>query len=36
MCIPADSSTWSSYEGGGKPFEPFKLKTKYVDLKEEK
>ena len=24
------------YEGGGKPFEPFKLKTKYVDLKEEK
>lgn len=24
------------YEGGGKAFEPFKLKTKYVDLKEEK
>ncbi len=24
------------YEGGGKPFDPFKLKTKYVDLKEEK
>ena len=24
------------YEGGGKPFEPFKLKTKYVYLKEEK
>ena len=24
------------YEGGGKPFEPFKLKTKYVDLMEEK
>ena len=23
------------YEGGGKPFEPFKLKTKYVDVKEE-
>ena len=24
------------YEGGGQPFQPFKLKTKYVDIKEEK
>lgn len=24
------------YEGGGKPFEPFKSDTKYVDIKEEK
>lgn len=24
------------YEGGGRPFEPFNLKTKYVDIKEEK
>lgn len=24
------------YEGGGKPFEPFHAKTKYVDIKEEK
>ena len=23
------------YEGGGKPFEPFKSDTKYVDIKEE-
>ena len=23
------------YEGGGKPFNPFKLNTKYVDIKEE-
>ena len=23
------------YEGGGKPFNPFKLNTKYVDVKEE-
>ena len=24
------------YEGGGKPFEPFRAETKYVDIKEEK
>lgn len=24
------------YEGGGKPFEPFRAKTKYVDIQEEK
>ncbi|MDO4261150.1 MAG: V-type ATP synthase subunit I [Eubacteriales bacterium] len=24
------------YEGGGSPFEPFRLKTKYIDIKEEK
>ena len=24
------------YEGGGKPFEPFMAKTKYVDIQEEK
>ena len=23
------------YEGGGRPFQPFKAKTKYVDVKEE-
>lgn len=23
------------YEGGGRPFEPFKSKTKYIDVKEE-